>query len=297
LRNVIYSLFIFLSLIFPAEAKIQKDIDIVGLGKAYVDIIAFVSEESLKQSGFKKGQTTMISDVVGDQIFLKMNYPTIISGGSVANVVVNVVSLGGRGEFNAISANDELGRKFRDEILEQGVIFTSPYLSGFNEKTARCFTFISPDKERTFAVADNITNKINDSFLNYYNIARAKIFYTDASNLDNGGSQSKVTYKAIDYAREHKSLVAFNLSDSYYIATYRNDILKILPNVDILFANEDEATSLFPNDTLDKTLAECLKYIKTIIITRGSKGAIIATGDEIINIPALLNSSNIVDLK
>ncbi len=278
-------------------ASNTKNYDVAGIGKAMVDLITFTNDAEMNQMllNIKKGDSNKVNELKSDEIYNKLSNLKIIPGGSEANVIVNIASLGGKTSFNAISANDELGNAFKQSLLKEGVDFSSPFTINKNLRTARCFTFITPDKDRTFIVSENITNFIDDSYINYDNIAKAKIFYTDASNLDHGKNKSKITFKAVEIAKSNNTEVAFNLNNNRYVETFRAEILKLLPKVDIFVGSEKEALILFKTKDLNEAIKQYKKHSKIVIITRSSKGALIASKDETIEIPTLVSQNKAID--
>src|SRR5690606_39327729 len=71
-----------------------------------------------------------------------------VSGGSVANTMVGIPSLGGRAAFIGKVAADEFGQIFAHDIRAAGVHFdTAASSSGI--PTARCLILVTPDGERT----------------------------------------------------------------------------------------------------------------------------------------------------
>src|SRR5439155_11572986 len=71
-----------------------------------------------------------------------------VSGGSAANTVVGVASLGARAAFIGKVRADELGRTFAHDIRAAGVSFQTP-ASPDGPATGRCYVLVTPDGERT----------------------------------------------------------------------------------------------------------------------------------------------------
>jgi fructokinase len=294
--------FVSILLLFPflslSNTTTNKKYDVVSIGKAMVDLIQYVSEEELLKimpSGFKKSDTTKIDNNEANNIIAKMKNITIIPGGSEANVMVNISSLGGKTAFNTIAANDKFGILFKESLEKEGVDYLSPFTKDNKLNTARCITFITPDKDRTFAVSADIAKEINDKFVNYDSIINSKVFYTDASNLSPGGANN-ATHKAINLAKKHNTIVAFNLNNNHYVKTYRDDIIKLLPNINIIIGSENEALNLFKMSDLNEVIKKYLEHSQIVIITQGKEGAIIATNENIIHVPSVVDQAKIIDL-
>jgi len=276
----------------------DKKYDVVAIGKAMVDIIKYVSEDELKQimpAGFKKSDTTRVDKTTANETFAKMTDTIIIPGGSEANVMVDIASLGGKTAFNAIAANDEFGLLFKESLIKEGVDYLSPLAISSAQHTARCFALITPDKDRTFLVSADIAKDINDSFVDYNSIKNSKVFYTDASNLSHGGAY-EVTLKAVDVAKQNNTVIAFNLNNNYYVENYKKEIMGLLPKIDIMIGSEKEAKNLFKMDDLDQVITEYLKTAQIVIITQNERGAIVASKDARIHVPSVVEPDKIVDL-
>lgn len=299
LKNILIKIiYIFLFLPFISYS-VEKKYDVVAIGKAMVDLIENVSEEELKQimpAGFNKSDSNRIDEKTADEIQAKMHDITVISGGSEANIVADIGSLGGNAAFNAIAADDELGNLFKKGLEKENVKFLSPFTQDKSARTARCFTFITPDKDRTFAVSASITSEISDWYIDYEAIKESKVFYTDASNLSHGGAQSKVTNKAMDVAIANGTIIAFSLNNNHYVEKYRDEIISLLPKVSIFISSEKEAKNLFKVSNIDEALNRYLKYVKVAVITQGKKGAVIATKDSKFTVKSVADDRKIIDL-
>lgn len=281
-----------------SENNINKKYDVVSIGKAMVDIIEYVSEEDLIRImpiGFKRSDTTRVDEATANKILAKMRNIIVIPGGSEANVMVDIASLGGKTAFNAIAANDEMGVLFKESLIKEKVDYLSPLAMNSTKGTARCFAFITPDKDRTFAVSAEIAKEINDNFIDYNSIKNSKVFYTDASNLSHGGAY-EVTLKAIDVARRGSTIVAFNLNNNYYVEKYKDEITNLLPKIDIIIGSEKEAKNLFKVENLDEVISRYLEHAQIVVITQGERGATIASKTARVHIPSEVEVKKIVDL-
>lgn len=293
---------VFLSLPFfssISHADINKKYDVIAIGNALVDLISYTSEEEMTRimpANFNKGDTIKVSESTADEIVSKMDNPVIIPGGSSANTMVDLASMGGKTAFNSIVADDELGRLFVNSLKEAKVDYLSPFDKKRGKQTARCITFITPDKDRTFAVATNIINDLDDSFIDYETMKNSKIIYTDSSSLDHGGVRSKTVIKSYDIAKNNNALSAFNLNNNYYIENYGEEIITLLPKIDILIGSETEAKNLFKTKDLETAVLKYLEHVKIVIITQGKQGALIATENERIHIASAVTPDKVIDL-
>ena len=75
--------------------------------------------------------------------------------------------------------------------------------------------------------------------------------------------------------------MAFSLSDPFLMGRYRGEFLDLLKDLDILFANEDEAKALFAVEEFDEGAAGAEAAHLHRRATRSEKGCIIARGSEV----------------
>jgi len=76
--------------------------------------------------------------------------------------------------------------------------------------------------------------------------------------------------------------VSLSLSDPFCVDRHRDDFLDLVNNhVDILFANEDEITSLYQVDNFDDALQHVRGHCEIAALTRSAKGSIVVAGDEV----------------
>ena len=122
--------------------------DVLGLGNAIVDVIARTEDDFLLRHAMRKGAMALIDEARAGGIYDAMGPAVEISGGSAANTIVGVASLGARAAFIGRVKDDSLGRVFAHDIRAAGVAFdTAPSADG--PSTGRCYVLVTPDGERT----------------------------------------------------------------------------------------------------------------------------------------------------
>src|ERR1700723_4480655 len=94
--------------------------DVLGIGNAIVDVIARTEDDFLLKQGMNKGAMALIDEARAEQIYDAMGPTVEISGGSAANPIVGLSSLGGRGAFVGKGKDDEIGRAFCHDLRAAG---------------------------------------------------------------------------------------------------------------------------------------------------------------------------------
>ena len=77
--------------------------DVLGLGNAIIDVISRADDDFLIAQGLRKGGMTLIDEARAEQLYAAMGPATIVSGGSAANTIIGLASLGGEAPSSARS--------------------------------------------------------------------------------------------------------------------------------------------------------------------------------------------------
>jgi len=79
------------------------------------------------------------------------------------------------------------------------------------------------------------------------------------------------------------------LSDPFCVDRYRNEFLELMRSgtIDIIFANADEAKSLYQTDNFEHAVSQLRKDCKLAAITRSEHGSVIVRGEERYDIDAI----------
>ena len=262
---------------------VNKKYDIVGIGNSIVDIIIQVDENFIKSNGLRKGLMTL-SDFSTIQNLTKNNQiSSTISGGSVANSIVCLSQNKIKSAFIGKVSNDDLGEIFIQGLIKEKVFFANTMQE--NElKTGRCVIMVTEDAQRTMSTYLGVSQKLNEMDINENIIINSQIIYLEGYLWDLENAQNALK-KAIKYAKQNNTKVAFSVSDVFCIERFRDSFLNLITNdVDIVFANEEEVKSLFQDDNFENILNKIKSMGKVFAVTRGEHGATIVSKDSIENI-------------
>src|SRR5260370_32944777 len=99
--------------------------DVLGIGNAIVDVIARTDDGFLAQQKMRKGTMQLIDEAQAARLYDAMGPAVEVSGGSAANTIVGVASLGARAAFIGKVKDDERGRVFAHDIRAAGVFLSA----------------------------------------------------------------------------------------------------------------------------------------------------------------------------
>src|SRR6476620_7103720 len=140
----------------------SKDFAVCGLGNALVDIFVDLTETDLAPLGLERG-TMRLVDPAEQQGLLKHLHardPRLVSGGSVANSVIALSQLGGKGAFIGCVGDDRYGLHYTEEFTQLGIDIGNPVIVGENTGTSVCL--ITPDAERTMRTCLAVSSHLSE---------------------------------------------------------------------------------------------------------------------------------------
>jgi len=259
---------------------------VTGIGNAMLDIISRDSHNVHAQLGLVKASMNLI-DVHQLDTFYRAMGPTIeMSGGSVANSIAGVASLGGTCGYIGKIADDEFGERFTHDLQSLGVELDLAIALPHEGATGRCHVFITDDAQRTMATYLGASNQLRVDDITDRLISRSEITYVEGYLYDLPPAKEAIQ-RVVDFAHEHDSMVALSLSDMFCVDRHRRDFLSLVTNdVDVLLCNEDEICSLFQVDDLERAFDSLFEIGVLAVVTRGPRGADVVTLTGVVSVPA-----------
>jgi sugar/nucleoside kinase (ribokinase family) len=262
------------------------DLDIVAIGDAIVDVIASCDDVFLEERGFEKGSMRLLSADEARELYLAIPAAREISGGSAANSMAGASALGLRTAFVGQVAKDQMGAIFAHDIHSLGVLFETPPIDP-PPPTGVCMILVTPDAQRTMSTSPGASYELTPSALDPGLIRSAKVTFLEGY-LWGPQNPRDTMLEAARMARAAGRSIAFTLSESLGIGDRREGVLGMIETglVDILFGNEHEMHDLTGCNGLQECIDMLSSKVDTLIITRGSKGAIGIDGGESAEVPA-----------
>lgn len=262
-----------------------EEFDVVGVGNAIVDVLARSSDAQVRDLGLAKGAMTLIEADEAEALYAQMGAGVEVSGGSAANTLVGVASLGGRGAYVGKVRDDQLGQVFRHDLRAAGVAFrTAPATSG--RSTARCLIFVTPDAQRTMQTDLGVSVELGPEDIDVATIQGSAVTYLEGYLFDREPAKAAFV-RAAEIAHAAGRRVALTLSDPLCVERHRASFMHLVSgHVDVLFANAAEITSLFEIDDFDAAVAQIRGHCAIAALTRGPGGSLIVTEDDVATIAA-----------
>ncbi|MFD1697071.1 adenosine kinase [Roseibium aestuarii] len=269
--------------------------DALCIGNAICDVFAHVEEDFLSRENLIKGSMRLIDTDEAVRLYGKMGQTVRISGGSAGNTAAGIASLGGKPAFFGKVADDELGDSYAHDMVGTGVHFDTPRLIG-EIPTARSMILITPDGERTMNTYLGACTRFGPADVDADVVAASAVTYMEGYLWDPEEAK-KAFLEAARIAHANDRKVGITLSDSFCVDRYRAEFIGMLNDrtVDLMFANEHEIKALYETSDLDSAVMAASRSGALTALTLGEKGAMVITGDEVLEVPARA-VSDVVDL-
>ncbi len=122
--------------------------------------------------------------------------------------------------------------------------------------------------------------KINQNDIDEKEIKNSEIIFLEGYLWDKGDPK-----KAFDKSIKLSNKTAMSLSDLFCVERHKKDFLSLVRNkLDIIFANEQEISSLINAKSFKEVISFSKELRKNIVITRGSIGAVNIIDNQIIEV-------------
>jgi sugar/nucleoside kinase (ribokinase family) len=260
-------------------------LDVVGIGNAIVDVIAQATDGFLADQGLVKGTMALVDGARAEGLYALMGPGVEMSGGSAANTLAGLASLGGRGAFIGRVRDDQLGQVFRHDLTAIGVRFETPS-AVTGPSTARCLILVTPDAQRTMNTFLGACADLGPEDIDAALIAGAQVTYLEGSLFD--PPRAKAAFRrAAELAHAAGGKVSLTLSDPFCVARHRAEFRDLVTrHIDILFANEVEICSLFETEDFAAAAQAVRGHCEIAALTRSAAGSLVVTASDTHLIPA-----------
>lgn len=258
----------------------QNPYQILGVGSACMDLLIRVDDAFLAHVPGEKGGSQSIEYKDLKRILdLSGVSPQIATGGSGANTMKGLTSLGASCALLTNIGSDPLGEHFAAYMETLGVTgLYSP--SSLSTPCALCL--ITPDGQRTMRFCPGCSVEMTESLLHPTYFQNVKLVHLDSYTARCG----QLMRHTMQLAKAAGALVSIDLSSFEIVREYHALLSELLPlYVDIVFANCDEVkalTGLPPEESCLKLQEMC----KIAVVLMGSEGCLVGHQGQVLHSPA-----------
>ena len=265
----------------------NKKYAVYGIGNALVDMEFEVTVDFLKKMEVEKGLMTLVDE--DRQKFLIQNMNGLqhkrAGGGSAANTMVALSSLGAKGFYSCKVSNDETGDFFLKDLTASGLSTNLNEKNRASGTTGKCMVMVTPDADRTMNTFLGITSTFSVEELVEDEIKNSTMLYMEGY-LVASPTGKLAAVRAREIAEKNGVLKVLTFSDPNMVLYFKEGLMEMIGNkpLDLLFCNESEALAFTGKAHLEDALNEIKKITKAYAVTTGSKGATLFDGEKTIEI-------------
>lgn len=267
----------------------MKKYHVYGVGNALLDRDAVVNDQLLRALNIEKNVMTLTDEATHHHLMdaLADSFCHSGCGGSAANTMIALSQFGGQGFYSCKVADDEAGRLFLGELTALGLDCNLTLKTLTPGVTGQCLVLVTDDAQRTMNTHLGISETLCPEVLDLDAIASSEYVYLEGY-LVTSPTARKALLTARQHARSTNTKVALTLSDPNMVRYFKNELLTIIDGkVDLLFCNEEEALLFSQADNLEIAIALLQPFAKHLVVTCGSRGAVLAIDNEIVIIPTI----------
>lgn len=264
----------------------MKKFDVYALGNALVDIEYHSNPHTLVEMGIDKGVMTLIDEQRQNSLIAQLgeSHESMTCGGSAANTIIALAQMGATTHFDCRVSNDMTGQIFARDLHQSGVNSNLDFKPLPPGVTGKCLVFVTPDADRTMNTFLGVSGELDVSDIDKQAIRQSEYVYIEGylASADNT-RDAAIEVRRIAEARGVKT--SLTLSDPNMVKFFRESLEAMIGDqVDLLFANEDEAMELAATDSLDVAIELFKKISRNFAITRGKDGALVFDGLNLIEV-------------
>lgn len=253
--------------------------DLIGVGSPIMDLLAHVPEAFLSTiKGAKGGMVLVDSDEMENLVARLEQHPATVAGGSAGNTAVSAARLGLRTTFLGKLGNDATARAYKANFSQSGGdVSRFKYADLAN---ARCVSLVTPDGQRTMRTCLGAAMTLGPAEVSVADFRGCRHAHIEGYLLFNRDLANAV----VSSARAAGCTISVDLASFEVVKAARDWILAQLHHgIDVVFANEDEITALFPGlghdyPALARRLAE---FGGVAAVKVGKDGAFVARNSEL----------------
>ncbi|MDD3116543.1 MAG: adenosine kinase [Victivallaceae bacterium] len=256
---------------------------IVGAGSPIIDILVNVEDAFLKQIGAEKGGMVLTDDATIRRTLEQLKSQiSKVPGGSAGNTIFGLAELGMPTAFLGKLGRDTDGDLYRDLLVQKG---GKSDLFRYSDSihTGCCLSMITPDSERTMRPSLGAASEFVLDDIDPEDFESARHLHIEGYLLYMPGMVEKL----VATAKSKGCTVSIDFASFEVVRNCKQQLIELLPKLDIVFANEEEAAEFCGIGNSPEAMAEEIgKIVPVVAVKLGKDGSIIKSASGIERISA-----------
>ncbi len=251
--------------------------NVCGIGNAIVDIFLELNEAEFASLDFERGTMRLTEKEEQEKLIARFHDSThdltLVSGGSVANSIIALSELGGKGAFIGCVGDDRYGMHYASEFTHLNIALGNPVLVG--ETTGTCIAIVTPDAERTMRTCLAVSSHLAAKHVDEERIKNSDWVFIEGYVFANPATGQHAIREVVRIAKLHGTKVALTCSDAFIPAVFGDAFRETLAQADLLFANASEAESLTNTTGSKNAFTALASMVPNCVVTDGPHGAFV----------------------
>lgn len=206
---------------------------------------------------------------------------SLVPGGAAANTASWMAVEGHEVTLVACVGDDPFGQSLKQRLTDAGVRLAVRHSS---LATGTCIVIVDRNRERTMLPDPGANGELTLADIDAQITEDAHLHLSGYTLLNPQTRDAAVA--ACGRARDRGATVSLDPASAGPLARNRDLVLDLLPRIDILLANEDEARVLSAQDSPEGALAELRQRTGLVVIKLGARGVLAADEHEAVHLPA-----------
>lgn len=266
----------------------MREFHVCGLGNAIVDIFLEVTDAEFATLGFERGTMRLVDANEQKQLLDAFSKSThelrLVSGGSVANSIIGLSQLGGKGAFIGCVGDDRYGLHYAEEFASLKISIGNPVI--FGETTGTCIAVITPDAERTMRTCLAVSSHLAARHVDHERISKSEWLFIEGYVFANPETGQTAIREAIKVAKAAGTKIALTCSDAFVVNVFGDAFREALAQSDLLFCNAPEAAAVAGVESSDAAFEALKSLVPNCVVTDGPNGAFVRFNGEESHVPA-----------
>ncbi|WP_019615182.1 inosine/guanosine kinase [Psychromonas ossibalaenae] len=258
---------------------------VIGIGQTIVDIEAHVDDAFLQKHQLSKGHSLVLDEDKADALYHELVEKDLIThqypGDTIGNTIHNYSVLADSKSvlLGVMSRHIEVGTYAYRYLCNTSARVNLNYLEKVDGPIGRCYTLITADGERTFAINEGQMNQLSPESVpeSIFKNASAVVVSSYLMRGKPEDPMPKAVQRAVQYAKKHQVPVVLTLGTKWVIEgneVWWQDYLK--ENITVVAMNEEEGESLTGFNSPLLAAEKALDWVDLVLCTAGPDGLYMA---------------------
>lgn len=250
---------------------------VMAVGNALVDHEYAVTDAQLSDTQLTKGNMTLVEhdeqiQLVKQLTELDVAPSKLAGGGSAANSMYAIASLGGK-SFYACRVGDDKAGDFYLQDLQAAGVYTSDVSVVEGGVTGSCMVCVTPDAERTMQTYLGTSSDIQEANIDFDALVSSDWLYLEGYLAMSPSMQTAIT-KLRQQAGVNQVKIAVSFADPAVVKFAKPGLQHMLGNgVEVVFCNMEEAKLFTGKKHKKSAVRALLEFCKVAVVTNGAEGA------------------------